>query len=59
MLKGFTLSLAFYELGNAIWKQVSIHKIITINEANITLEALSDVYGKMRKKWKLKTHRKF
>jgi len=49
LLKGFTLSLAFYELGNAIWKQVSIHKIITINEANITLEALSDVYGKMRK----------
>ncbi|RLI03466.1 DNA-binding protein [Candidatus Bathyarchaeota archaeon] len=49
LLKGFTLSLAFYELGNAVWKQVSIHKVITINEANIILEALSNIYGKMRK----------
>ena len=49
LLEGFTLNLAPYELGNAVWKQVCIHKTVTVEEANIVLDLLADVFGKMRK----------
>lgn len=49
LLEGFTLNLALYELGNAVWKQVCIHKTVTVEEANIVLDSLADVFGKMRK----------
>jgi hypothetical protein len=32
LLEGWTLNLAFYDLGNAVWKQVHAHKTITSNE---------------------------
>ena len=28
LLEGKTLSLAFYEVGNAVWRQVHVHKSI-------------------------------
>jgi len=49
LLEGWTLNLAFYELGNAIWKQVYIHKAITINEANKILDPITQIFRKMRK----------
>lgn len=40
LLEGWTLNLAFYELGNAVWKQANVHKTITTDEAN-TVSPLS------------------
>ena len=49
LLEGWTLHLAFYELGNAVWKQAHIHKTITVNEANIVLDSLTAVFKKLKK----------
>jgi len=49
LLDGRTLNLAFYELGNAVWKQVYVHKTITVNEANTLLDPLIEVFRKLRK----------
>jgi len=49
LLDGWTLNLAFYELGNAVWKQVYVHKTITVNEANTLLDPLIEVFRKLRK----------
>jgi len=49
LLGGWTLNLAFYELGNAVWKQVFLHKTITINEANTVLDPLTEVFTKLKK----------
>lgn len=46
---GFTLNLAFYELGNAVWKHVYIHKTITMDEANIVLDSLIEVFKRLKK----------
>ena len=48
LLDGCTLNLAFYELGNAVWKQVYLNKTLTQEEGGIALAALTDVYGQMR-----------
>ena len=48
LLDGCTLNLAFYELGNAIWKQVHLHKALTPEEGGEALAALTEVYGQMR-----------
>jgi len=48
LLGGSTLNLAFYELGNAIWKQVHLHKALTREEGGEALAALTQVYGQMR-----------
>ena len=48
LLEGCTLNLAFYELGNAVWKQVHLHKALTQEEGSEALAALTDVYGQMR-----------
>ncbi len=48
LLDGCTLNLAFYELGNAIWKQVHLHKALTPEEGSEALAALTEVYGQMR-----------
>ena len=48
LLDGCTLNLAFYELGNAVWKQVYLHKTLTQEEGGIALAALTDAYGQMR-----------
>jgi len=49
LLGGWTLNLAFYELGNAVWKQVFLHKTITIDEANTVLDPLTEVFTKLKK----------
>jgi len=49
LLNGWTLNLAFYELGNAVWKQVYLHKKITVNEANTLLDTLTEIFRKLRK----------
>lgn len=48
LLDGCTLNLAFYELGNAIWKQVHLHKALTPEEGSEALAALTEVYDQMR-----------
>lgn len=49
LLGGWTLKLAFYELGNAVWKQVYIHKTITTDEANTVLDPLIEIFRKLKK----------
>ena len=49
LLEGWTLNLAFYELGNAVWKQVHIHKTITSDEANTVLSLLTEIFRKLKK----------
>ena len=49
LLDGWTVNLAIYELGNAVWKQVKIHGKITVEEANLVLDSLTEVFGRMRK----------
>jgi len=44
LLEGWTLDLAFYELGNAIWKQVHAHKTITTREVNTVLNLLIETF---------------
>jgi len=48
LLEGGTLNLAFYELGNAVWKQTHIHKTLTPKEGKEALTALTEVYKQMR-----------
>lgn len=49
LLEGWTIKLAFYELGNAVWKQVHVHKTITSNEANTVLDPLIEIFRKLKK----------
>ena len=49
LLDGWTVNLAIYELGNAVWKQVKIHKKITVEEANLVLDSLTEVFRRLRK----------
>ena len=48
LLEGWTLNLAFYEMGNAVWKQVHIHKDLTPEEGAKALDALVEVLKIMR-----------
>ena len=49
LLDGWTLNLAIYELGNAVWKQVNVHEKITFEEANLILDSLTEVFRRLRK----------
>jgi predicted nucleic acid-binding protein len=49
LLEGWTIDLAFYELGNAVWKQVHLYRTLSMDEAKIALDALVSVFDKMRK----------
>jgi predicted nucleic acid-binding protein len=49
LLEGWTIDLAFYELGNAVWKQVHLYKTINTDDAKIVLDAFVSVFKKMRK----------
>ncbi len=49
LLLGWTLNLAFYELGNAVWKQTYIHKKLSPDEAKILLDPLLEIYNKLKK----------
>ncbi|MEM3403015.1 MAG: type II toxin-antitoxin system VapC family toxin [Nitrososphaeria archaeon] len=49
LFEGWTLNLAFYELGNAVWKQVHVYKAITDDEANTVLDPLIEIFRKLKK----------
>jgi len=49
LLKGKTLNLAFYEVGNAVWRQVHIQKAITREEGDTVLDSLMGVMERMGK----------
>lgn len=49
LLEGWTINLAFYEMGNAVWKQAYVYKTLSINEANIILDAFMEVFMKLKK----------
>jgi predicted nucleic acid-binding protein len=49
LIEGWTINLTFYELGNAVWKQVYAYKTIDENEANKLLDALTEVFMRLRK----------
>jgi len=49
LLEGWTLNLAIYELGNAVWKQARIHRRITLEEAYLILDTLTEVFRRLRK----------
>lgn len=49
LFEGWTLNLAFYELGNAVWKQTYIHRTVTPEEAGKLLDALTEVFINMKK----------
>ena len=48
LIDGCTLDLAFYEVGNAVWKQVHVYKAITIEEGNTVLDSLTEVIKRLR-----------
>jgi predicted nucleic acid-binding protein len=47
LLEGVALSLAFYEVGNAVWKQVYLKKSLTREEGGKALATLVEVLKKM------------
>jgi uncharacterized lipoprotein YehR (DUF1307 family) len=47
LLDGWTVNLAYYELGNAVWKQVNVHKKITESEAEKVLDSLADAFKRL------------
>jgi len=49
LLDGWTLKLAFYELGNAVWKQVHLYKNIKPEEATVLLGSLIEVFDALKK----------
>lgn len=49
LLEGWTLNLAFYELGNAVWKQVHIYKTVRSEEANTVLDSLIEIFTRLKK----------
>jgi predicted nucleic acid-binding protein len=49
LLDGWTLKLAFYELGNAVWKQVHLYKNIKPEEAAVLLGSLIEVFDTLKK----------
>jgi predicted nucleic acid-binding protein len=48
LLKGATMSLAFYEVGNAIWKQVHLRGSLTKEEGSKALTALARLLKQMK-----------
>ena len=49
LLDGWTIDLAFYELGNAVWKQVHLYNTLSIDDAKIALDALISVFKRMHR----------
>ncbi|MEM2122993.1 MAG: type II toxin-antitoxin system VapC family toxin [Candidatus Bathyarchaeia archaeon] len=49
LLGGWTLNLAFYEIGNAIWKQAYLYKTIEADEARIALDSIIEVFNRLKK----------
>jgi predicted nucleic acid-binding protein len=49
LLDAWTINLAYYELGNAVWKQVNVHKKITKTEAEKVLDSLAEAFKRLKK----------
>jgi predicted nucleic acid-binding protein len=49
LLEGWTVDLAFYELGNAVWKMVNLYKKLSIDDAKVVLDTFMSVYSMMNK----------
>jgi predicted nucleic acid-binding protein len=47
LLRGHTIDLAFYEVGNAIRRKVSVEKVLTIEEGTLALDSLTGVMTAM------------
>jgi len=47
LIQGSTLSLAFYEVGNAVWKQVHLKRSLTREEGGKALSTLVEVLKRM------------
>lgn len=45
---GYTIKLACFELGNAIWKEVSLRKTISISQAVSLINIIVEVLNKLR-----------
>jgi len=45
---GYTIELARFELGNAIWKEASLRKTITIDQAISLINMVVEVLDKLR-----------
>lgn len=48
LLNAYTLTLAKYEFGNVIWKEVKFAKSITAKEAEKVLNFMSKIFEKMK-----------
>lgn len=49
LLEGYTLNLAYYELGNAVWKQVYIYGKLNFEKAKLVLKTLIEIFNRMEK----------
>ncbi|MCX8182732.1 MAG: type II toxin-antitoxin system VapC family toxin [Candidatus Methanomethyliaceae archaeon] len=49
LLDGYTTDLAYYELGNAVWKQVNLYRKISKTDAEKVLESLYEVFRNLKK----------
>jgi len=45
----YTLNLAFYEVGNAVWKQVHVYKTLTMEEGCTVLDSLTELVKILKK----------
>ncbi|MBO8182746.1 MAG: type II toxin-antitoxin system VapC family toxin [Archaeoglobus sp.] len=46
---GYTLNLAIFEIGNAVWKQVYLKRRIETEEGLIVLEVLTEIFENLKK----------
>ncbi|MEM2960923.1 MAG: type II toxin-antitoxin system VapC family toxin [Candidatus Bathyarchaeia archaeon] len=49
LLDGWTINLAYYELGNAVWKQVNVYKKMTTSEARKVLDSIAEAFRRLKK----------
>jgi predicted nucleic acid-binding protein len=49
ILRGWSLTLSLYELGNVLWKQVHLHRAVKLEEARLVLDALTSLHSVMKK----------
>jgi predicted nucleic acid-binding protein len=49
LVGGSTIDLAWYEIGNAIWKQVRIQRSLTVKEARMLISTLGQIVDNLAK----------
>ncbi len=52
LLDGWTIELAIYEVGNAIWKQIFLRRELNLDEGSRALKGILDLINEMRI-WKI------